>query len=70
LVLPPDIKKSSDLDHELLPASRPIMIQVTIAPSCISIGRSLVELDLGKTVTITSIERDSHFIHPEGIDQD
>lgn len=66
LTLPAEVKKNSVLDQELNPRVKSILAKVIIEPSCPCIGKALVELQLGNSITVTTIERDGRFIVPDG----
>lgn len=66
LILPSEIKKNSTIDKEMTPRSKSVMIKFTIESSCPYIGKSLVNLGLSGSITITSIERNGKFLNPEG----
>ena len=43
-----------------------IMVKATVGPACPCLDKPLVELALGTSITIASIERNNKFITPEG----
>jgi potassium/hydrogen antiporter len=66
LILPVQVRKSSVFEKELTLKGKSIMAQTTIEPSCPCIGKSLIELALGGSITVASIERDGKYITPDG----
>ncbi len=66
LTLPTQLKKRSVFEKELKIKGQPYMVQCTIDTSCPTIGRSLLDLSLGDTITVASIERDGRYFTPDG----
>jgi potassium/hydrogen antiporter len=66
LTLPPQVRKYSTFEKELTIKGKSIMVQTIIEPFCPCIGKSMVELSIGGSITITSIERDGKYFTPEG----
>ncbi len=66
LTLPPEVRKYSTFEKELTIKGKSIMVQTTIESFCPCIGKSMVELSMGGSITVTSIERDGKYFTPEG----
>ena len=66
LTLPPEVRKYSTFEKELTIKGKSIMVQTTIESFCPCIGKSMVDLSLGGSITVTSIERDGKYFTPEG----
>ena len=66
LKLPPQVRKYSTFEKELTIKGKPIMVQTTIESFCPCVGKSMVELSLGGSITVTSIERDGKYFTPDG----
>lgn len=66
LTLPPEVRKYSTFEKELTLKGKSIMVQTVIESFCPCIGKSMVELSMGESITITSIERDGKYFTPEG----
>ena len=66
LTLPPQVRKYSTFEKELTIQGKSIMVQTTIESFCPCIGKSMVELSIGGSITVTSIERDGKYFTPEG----
>jgi cell volume regulation protein A len=66
LILPFQVRKSSTFEKELTIKGKSIMVQTTIESTCPSIGKSMVDLSMGGSINIASIERDGKYFTPEG----
>jgi potassium/hydrogen antiporter len=66
LTLPPQVRKYSTFEKELTIKGKSIMVQTTIGSSCPCIGKSMVELSMDGSITVTSIERDGKYFTPDG----
>lgn len=66
LTLPPQIRKNSSFEKEQTIIGKPIMVQATIESFSPCIGKSMVELSMGGSITVTFIEREGKYFTPEG----
>ncbi len=69
LTLPAAIKRQTTLDGEFTSKLNSIMVKATVGKGCPCLEKPLVELGLGPSITIASIERGNKFIAPEGTTQ-
>jgi cell volume regulation protein A len=66
LTLPAQVRKYSTFEKELTVKGKSIMVQTTVESFSPCIGKSMIELSMGGSITVTSIERDGKYFTPEG----
>ncbi len=64
--LPAGIRRNTLFDKEQLPAGQPLMTRIDVGASCPCIGRAIVDLQMGASLTVTSLERGGKFLAPGG----